>query len=201
MEVKIRVFRLLENFKKQNKKIKILINKKNYGIGYNFFKGISKSKGKYLIQIPADNSHPFKEISKIIQFNKKDYDIVTTFYSNSAQRSFFRNLFTLIYTPFLNLIYGTDFPYFNGITLYRSRLLKNLILVIQVFLIKLRFLFFLYHRHNLKFKIIPTILKDRKKGSKAFRVKNSFLVIFSILKILIKSIYYRMFKLFNKGKH
>ena len=192
---------IVQKLQKQNKKIKILINKKNYGIGYNFFKGISKSKGKYLIQIPADNSHPFKEISKIIKLYKKDYDIVTTFYSNSAQRSFLRNLFTLIYTPFLNLIYGTDFPYFNGITLYRSRLLKKLNFSNTSFSYQIEIFVFLYHRYNLKLKIIPTILKDRKKGSKAFRMKNSFIVIFSILKILIKSIYYRILNFFNKGKH
>ena len=109
---------IVENLQRQNKKIKIIRNKKIYGIGYNFFKGISKSKGKYLIQIPADNSHPSKEISKILKLYGKGYDIVTTYYSNNAQRSFFRNLFTLIYTPFLNFIYGTSFPYFNGITLF-----------------------------------------------------------------------------------
>ena len=74
-----------------------------------FLKVYLKSKGKYLIQIPADNSHPFKEISKIISLKNQNYDIVTTFYSNNTERSFFRNLFTLIYTPFLNLIYGTAF--------------------------------------------------------------------------------------------
>ncbi len=192
---------IVKKLKKQNKNIKILRNKKNFGVGYNFFKGISKSKGKYLIQIPADNSHPFKEISKIISLKNQNYDIVTTFYSNNTERSFFRNLFTLIYTPFLNLIYGTAFPYFNGITLYRSRLLKKLDFKNSSFSYQIEIFVFLYHRYNLKIKIIPTILKDRKKGSKAFRVKNSFIVIVSVIKIFIKSIYYRMLNFFYKRKN
>ena len=52
---------------KKSKKIRICKNEKNFGIGYNFFKGVSKSKGKYLILIPSDNSHPASEISKILK--------------------------------------------------------------------------------------------------------------------------------------
>ena len=33
---------IVEKLQRQNKKIKIVRNKKNYGIGYNFFKGVSK---------------------------------------------------------------------------------------------------------------------------------------------------------------
>ena len=192
---------IVEKLQRQNKKIKIVRNKKNYGIGYNFFKGVSKSKGKYLIQIPADNSHPSKEISKIIKLYGKGYDIVTTYYLNNVQRSFFRNLFTVIYTPCLNFIYGTSFPYFNGITLYKNKLLKKLDLSNSSFSYQIEIFVFLYHRYNLKIKIIPTILKDRKKGSKAFRIKNSFLVLISILKIFLKSIYYRVSNFFYKSKN
>ena len=49
---------IVEKLQKKNKNIKIIKNKKNYGMGYNFFTGIKKSKGKYLILLPADNSHP-----------------------------------------------------------------------------------------------------------------------------------------------
>ena len=103
---------IVEKLKKKNKKIKIIKNKRNYGIGYNFFMGISKSKGNYLIQIPADNSHPAKEISKIINLASKEYDIVTTYYTNNAERSFSRNIFTLFYTPLLIHSCVSEFPHY-----------------------------------------------------------------------------------------
>ena len=146
-------------------------------------------------------SWKLKNISKIIKLYGKGYDIVTTYYSNNAQRSFFRNLFTLFYTPFLNLIYGTSFPYFNGITLYNNKLLKKLDLSNSSFSYQIEIFVFLYHRYNLKIKIIPTILKDRKKGSKAFRIKNSFMVLISIFRIFLKSIYYRISNFFYKSKN
>tara|TARA_B110000305_G_C19438623_1_gene640477 strand:- start:1012 stop:1737 length:726 start_codon:yes stop_codon:yes gene_type:complete len=192
---------IVEKLKKKNKKIKIIKNKRNYGIGYNFFMGISKSKGNYLIQIPADNSHPAKEISKIINLASKEYDIVTTYYTNNAERSFFRNIFTLFYTPLLNLLYGTNFPYFNGITLYKNKLLKRLKLKNSSFSYQIEIFVYLFYKYKLKIKIIPTILKDRKKGSKAFRLKNSILVIISIVKIFYSSLCYRALNLFNKRKN
>ena len=191
---------IVKKIKNKNKKIIIVKNKKNRGIGYNFFAGVSKSKGKYLIQIPADNSHPCKEISKIINFTNRDHDIVTTYYTNNTQRSFFRNLFTLFYTPLLNLLYGTNFPYFNGITLYRSKLLKKLKFKNSSFSYQIEIFIYLFYKYELKIKIIPTILKDRKKGSKAFRLKNSILVIISIIKIFFSSIRYRVSNLFNNRK-
>ena len=167
---------------KKSKKIRIYKNEKNFGLGYIFFKGVSKSKGKYLIQIPSDNSHPAGELSKILKFINSKYDIVTTYYSNNNQRPFFRYLFTLIYTPFLNFLYGTNFPYFNGLTLYKLKNLKNLKIKNYSFSYQIEVFVYLFHKYNLKAKIIPTILRDRKENSKAFTPKNSILVFISIFK-------------------
>ena len=183
---------------KKSKKIRIYKNEKNFGIGYNFFKGVSKSKEKYLILIPSDNSHPASEISKILKFTNSEYDIVTTYYSNNNQRSFFRNLFTLIYTPFLNFLYGTNFPYFNGLTLYKLKDLKNLKFKNYSFSYQIEIFVYLFHKYNLKAKVIPTILKDRKKHSKAFRLKNSILVLISIIRIFFDSVIYRISNIFDK---
>ena len=183
---------------KKSKKIRIYKNEKNFGIGYNFFRGVSKSKGKYLILIPSDNSHPASEISKILKFINSEYDIVTTYYSNNNQRSFFRNLFTLIYTPFLNFLYGTNFPYFNGLTLYKLKDLKSLKFKNSSFSYQIEIFVYLFHKYNLKAKVIPTILKDRKKHSKAFRLKNSILVLISIIRIFFDSVIYRISNIFDK---
>jgi len=189
---------IVKNISKSNKKIKFLSNKRNFGIGYNFFKGVKASKGQYLIQIPSDNSHPASQISKIIKCINSKYDIVTTYYSNNNQRSFFRNLFTLLYTPFLNFLYGTNFPYFNGLTLYKAKDLKSLSFKNSSFSYQIEIFVYLHYKYSPSIKIIPTILKDRKKGSKAFRLKNSILVVFSVAKVFIRSIKYRLSNFFDK---
>jgi len=190
---------IVKKLKSKNKNIKIIKNKKNYGMGYNFFTGIKKSKGKYLILLPADNSHPASEICKMLNYINTEYDLVTTYYSNhNKSRSIFRNMFTLIYTPFLNIIFGTNFKYFNGLTLYKTRDLKNLKFKNSSFSYQIEIFVYLFHKSKLKTKVIPTILKDRKKGSKAFRLKNSIQVIFSIIRIFLQSICYRISNFLNK---
>jgi|TARA_B110000881_G_scaffold221387_1_gene250649 glycosyltransferase involved in cell wall biosynthesis len=188
---------IVEQISKKNKNIKIIKNKRNFGIGYNFFKGVEKSKEKNLIQIPADNSHPSIEISKILKFINKKYDLVTTYYSNNSERSALRNIFTLVYTPFLNFIYGTNFPYFNGLTLYKTKDLKKMKFTNSSFSYQIEIFVYLFYKYKTRIKIVPTILKDRKKGSKAFKLKNSFLVIVSIFRIFGKSLFYRLSNFFN----
>ena len=56
---------------------------------------------------------------------------------------------------------------------------------------------YLFYKYKTRIKIVPTILKDRKKGSKAFKLKNSFLVIVSIFRIFGKSLFYRLSNFFN----
>ena len=183
--------------KKKNKKIIISINKKNFGLGYNFFKGIKLAKGNYFIFIPCDNSHPSNEISKILKYMNSKYDLTTTYYSNRSKQNFIRHLFTTFYTPLLNFIYGTNFPYFNGLTLYKTKYLKKIKFKNPSFSFQIEIFVYLFHKYNLKIKIVPTIIKDRVSGSKAFKFKNSASVLYNVVKILFKSIYYRISNFVN----
>jgi len=185
-----------KNFKKL-KKIKIYKNEKNFGIGFVFFKGVKIVKGNYLILIPEDNSHKSKEISKMISFYNKNYDFVTTYYQNSGERRKFRKIFTQLYTPLLNILYGIKLPYYNGLTLFRSALLKKLKIKNKSFSYQIEIFVRLFHTKKIKMKIIPTILNDRKKGSKAFRFKNAVQVVMAIVRIFFTSLIIRSLKLFN----
>jgi glycosyltransferase involved in cell wall biosynthesis len=187
-------------FKKKNK-IRIYKNAKNFGIGYVFFKGVSLSRGNYLIQIPSDSSHKSKEISKIINYYNKNYDVVTTYYRNSGHRHMYRKIFTSLYTPLLNILYGINLPYYNGITLFKSRLLKKIKINNKSFSYQIEIFVKLMHSHNIKKIIIPTTLSDRRKGSKAFRFKNSVQVLISIINIFAVSLLLRILKFFNHFKN
>ena len=68
-------------------------------------KGIREAKLNNIMFLPGDNSHRSSEIKKLINVDQNN-DLVLTYYSNLDVRSFFRNFFTKIYTPFLNLIFG-----------------------------------------------------------------------------------------------
>ena len=103
---------LIKKIKKINNKVNIFVNKKKYGISYNFKKGLKNSKGKYFILIPSDNSHRSSQIIKIFKYIDKGYDLITTYYSNRYKQNFFRHLFTVTYTPFLKFYLWNKFQIF-----------------------------------------------------------------------------------------
>jgi glycosyltransferase involved in cell wall biosynthesis len=198
---KDRSLQIVKQKLKKSKKIRIYENEKNFGIGYVFFRGVKLVKGNYLILIPSDNSHKSKEISKMINFYNKNYDLVTTYYKNSGERRKFRKIFTQLYTPLLNIIYGINLPYYNGLTLFKSKLLKKLKIKNKSFSYQIEIFVKLFHTNKIKMNIIPTMLNDRKKGSKAFRFKNAIQVIIAIIRIFFVSLILRSLKLFNHSKN
>ena len=166
-----------------------------------YFVSLIFSKGNYLIQIPSDNSHKAREISKLLNFYNSNYDIVTTFYKDVVGRNYLRKLFTKLYTPFLNFIYGLNLPYYNGLTLYKNKLIKSLKIQNRNFSYQIEIFVKLFYTTKIKKKIISTIALDRKKGSKAFTMKNSIRVVSSITRIFVMSLFLRTSKFLNHSKN
>ena len=80
---------------------------------------------KYIIWVPGDNAHKKKELIKILK-NFKNYDVVSTFYTNTETRNKFRRIFTETYTPVLNFIFRLNLPYYNGVTVIKKSIFNNL---------------------------------------------------------------------------
>jgi len=111
---------------------------------------------------------------------------VLTYYSNLEVRTFLRNYFTKFYTPFLNFIFGLNLPYYNGLGVYRRSILKDIYIYTNSFTWQIELLLKLFKTKNLNYVCIPTKLNDRTEGkSKAFRIKNSIYVFFSITRLFI----------------
>ena len=176
-------FKIANSLQKKNKNIKVIRNTMNLGVGGAIKKGLSNAKLDKVMFIPGDNCHKNSEIKKLINI-KNDYDLVLTFYSNPEIRSFLRTVFTKLYTPFLNFIFGLNLPYYNGLAVYKKSILKDINIYTNSFTWQIETLLKLFKTKNIKYTIIPTLLDDRIDGkSKAFSLKNSFYVFFSILRL------------------
>ena len=90
----------------------------------------------------------------------------------------------------INKIYGI----LNGTTNY---ILSSMEIKNKSFSYQIEIFVRLFHTKKIKMKIIPTILNDRKKGSKAFRFKNAVQVVMAIVRIFFTSLIIRSLKLFN----
>ena len=73
---------VLKKIKNKEKRIRIIVNKKNIGAGFSRNKAIKSSKGKYIAFIDADDLWKPKKLQKQILFmKKKNIDISHTSYS------------------------------------------------------------------------------------------------------------------------
>lgn len=182
---KDQTFQIAENLKRKNENIKIIKNIKNIGLGGAIKKGLLEAKLDKIMFLPGDNCHQSSEIKKLINMND-NYDLVLTYYSNLEVRTFLRNYFTKFYTPFLNFIFGLNLPYYNGLGVYKSSILKDIHIYTNSFTWQIEVLLKLFKTKNLNYVCIPTTLNDRTKGeSKAFKIKNSIYVFFSITRLFI----------------
>ena len=170
---------------KQNNNIKVINNLNNLGLGGAIKKGLQYAKLNKIMFVPGDNCHKRTEIKKLININN-NYDLVLTYYSNIQIRSFFRTLFTKLYTPFLNLIFGLNLPYYNGLGIYKRSILKDINIYTNSFTWQIEVLLKLFKTKNINYILVPTKLDERIGGkSKAFNLKNSILVTYSIIRLFL----------------
>ena len=180
---------VLKYLQKNDKKIKIINNIKNLGLGRSIKVGIEQASKDFLMYLPGDDCHSSSEIIKLLRV-KEYYDILLSFYSNKNQRSLFRRIFTAMYTPFLNFIFNKNLPYYNGIAIYRKKIIENVNLTTSGFTWQIEFLVKILKNKKIKLILQPTLLNERSYGkSKAFRLKNCFVVVYSILNIWIWNIF------------
>ena len=181
--------KIFNQLNEQYNKIKIVNNKKNLGLGKSIKEGFVKASKEYVMYLPGDNCHSSSEITKLLSV-KENYDILLSYYSNKKDRSFFRWIFTATYTPFLNFIFNKKLPYYNGIAIYNKKIVDNINLTTAGFTWQIELLVKILKNKKTTLILKPTILNERNHGkSKAFRIKNCFIVIYSIFSIWIWNIF------------
>tara|TARA_X000000368_G_C22766920_1_gene595374 strand:+ start:9 stop:704 length:696 start_codon:yes stop_codon:yes gene_type:complete len=182
----LQVFKKLE---RNNKNIKILNNSENLGLGGSLKKGFKKASMNFIMYLPGDNCHSSSEISKLLSF-ENNYDILLSYYSNKGNRPIFRRMFTAIYTPFLNLIFNKNLPYYNGIAIYKKNIINNTKLKTSSFTWQIELLIKSFKKKNIKLALVSTLLNERTQGnSKAFKISNCLSVIYSIFRIWLWNLF------------
>ena len=107
------------------KNIELITNETNLGYGGSVKKAIKYAKKEFVIWVPGDNAHKEKELAKILEYIGQ-YDVISTFYTNTETRNKFRRVFTKMYTPVLNFFFNLDIPYYNGVTLIKKSIFDKI---------------------------------------------------------------------------
>lgn len=175
-----------ERLAKENNIIRVFHNKKNMGLGYNFKEGVKAAKGEYVTWLPGDNENLPDSFVETLSYAGKA-DVIIPFTSNQEVRAFNRRIISKIYTAANNFLFGLNLKYYNGLSVYRRDFLKALLpQMTHSFAFSAEILVNLL-KSGATYIEVPIKIKPRISGeSSAFRVKNIFNTIKTILKLFYK---------------
>jgi len=100
---------LLENFSKENQKIKVIDFSRNFGHEAAMIAGIDYASGDGIICMDADLQHPPSSIPKIIQKLDEGYDVISMVRSSREDGTIIRKCTSSIFYKILNLLSPVKF--------------------------------------------------------------------------------------------
>lgn len=187
---------IADKLAKENKRIKVIHNLQNRGLGYNYIKGIELASKEFLIMIPGDNDFPSKEIRFILDHINKA-DIIIPYYSNEkSARSFSRLFISKVFIHLMNILMGLDLKCYTSVALHKTKLVKQMNVTTHSFAYQSEILSKLLKLGYSFMEIGVRHTGEREYGkTKMFNIKNfigifkTILYLFFVIRIKEKRIY------------
>jgi glycosyltransferase involved in cell wall biosynthesis len=174
---------IADKLTKLNQKIKVIHNKTNKGLGYNYRNAVKIAKKEYFTWIPGDNDVEHIAIKRIFESIDKA-DLIIPYISNQKERPFLRKILSESYINLLNFAFNLKLKYYNGSVVCKTELLRNLRMTTNSFAFQSEVLIRLvkknYNYIQLPFKTIP------QEETKIFRLKNLIGVCITIFNLFIE---------------
>lgn len=169
----------------ENPNILIVSNPVNLGYGGAYKNGVKHAHGTYAITIPGDNAHPANGISPILR-KAGETDIVIPYVINPEARSHMRRLISRTFTAIFNGLFGLRVPYYNGLVLYRTNLLRSIEIKTDGFAFQAEAITRLLTA-GASYSIVGVEIAEHKHGgTTAFRLKNVYRVLETILSLFFE---------------
>jgi len=116
--------RIADELAKANSRIRAVHNP-YVSLGYKYWQGVSLAKYEYVTWIPGDNETMPQTIKTIFQAAGKA-DIVCSYTMNPEVRPLNLRIFSKLYTAVMNTLFGLKLRYFNGVSIFKTELLRLL---------------------------------------------------------------------------
>lgn len=116
--------KIAEALAKKDKKLRVVHNKPNRGIGYCYRTGQKLARFEYYIYIPGDNQFPKKALSESVE-KIGQADIIIPYPTNIHIRPFLRQLISHAFTYLLNLFFGLKITYYNAPVIHKTKFLRG----------------------------------------------------------------------------
>jgi len=189
-----RTGQIADDLAKQYPAVKVIHNKKNRGLGYNYRRAVQLAKKEYFSIIPGDDAIKSSSIRRILRDIGKA-DMIIPFTANTQVRPLLRRIISRLFTGTLNLLFGLKLKYYNGIVVHKTKLIKKIRMSTDSFAYQAEILIKLIRR-GCTYKEVPMYINVEEKTS-MFRFKNILGVVLTILRMFFNI---RIIGIFNKER-
>jgi hypothetical protein len=121
--------------------------------------------------IPGDNCHPAECISSILE-RIGEADIVIPYVANSSVRTLTRRAISSAFTLLLNVLFRQRVPYYNGVVLHRTDLIRDIVIETNGFAYQAEALIKLLQRGASSSSIAINLSERGDRRTRAFRLAN-----------------------------
>lgn len=118
--------RIMDSLAAAHQGLSVLHNETNLGLGAAFKRGVDSARFEYVMLVCGDGSLPVPSLTTIFGAVGQA-DIVVPYHPNLKQiKTPLRFLISRCYTLLLNLMFGQNLHYFNGLSIHRTDLLRQI---------------------------------------------------------------------------
>jgi dolichol-phosphate mannosyltransferase len=115
---------IMDRLASADRRIRVIHNQGNAGLGTSFQKGLKESRYDYVMLLCGDGGLPAASLPRIFD-HIGEKDLVIPFMTNLKRiKSPSRFLISRCYTSLLNLLFGFRLKYYNGLPVYPRSLLQ-----------------------------------------------------------------------------
>ena len=174
---------IADELARKNTRVRVVHNKRNMGLGYNFREGAKLSTKDYCILFPGEGEVLGSSIKEVLS-HIGEADLIVTYVGNPEERQLYRNIVSWSFTTLLNVLFGYNLKYYNGLVLYETKILKNIKMTTNSFAYQAEVLIRLFKK-GYSHKEVPFYV-EKTKGTTAFRIKNMIGVFFTVLRLFFE---------------
>ena len=152
-------------------RVRAVHNPVNLGLGGAYKRGVEAARLDYVIMVPGDNAHPADGLVPILA-RIGEADIIIPYVINREARSYIRRVLSGGFSGIINVLFGLQVPYFNGLVLHRRELVLAARIETNSFAYQAEALIKLIRRGH-SWVAVGTEIAERSAGNtKAFRFRN-----------------------------
>lgn len=98
---------------RRDNRVRVIVHRKNRGLGYTFRHALPHVKTRYVTVFPADNDMSAASLTRLVE-GEKTAELVTGYMSNTGNRSRGRQILSRAYIVGMNTLFHLHLRYYNG---------------------------------------------------------------------------------------